>query len=157
MGEKKIPTSLTIDGSQTLINDLLSLIQESQLASHLDFDDPSLINEDYEAWTGWTKEEFDHMFEQISMHFHSSLNRTSRNAFAIFWIKVKTNLSFRQIGSLFNFPGDMESRRRRAADTFDSVTELLLTYFVPNHLGIGHITRDEAKDHNTSYTKVFII
>ncbi|CAF1202563.1 unnamed protein product [Adineta ricciae] len=29
----------------------------------------------------------------------------------------------------------------------------MLTYFVPNHLGIGHITRDEAKDHNTAYTK----
>ena len=36
----------------------------------------------------------------ITSFFHSSSNRISRNAFAIFWIKKK-NLSFLQIGSLF--------------------------------------------------------
>lgn len=91
------------------------------------------------------------------MYLHSSYNRTSRNAFAILWIKVKTNLSFRQIGSLFNLYGDKESKRRRTAEPFDSVAQLMLTHFVPNHLGTGHITRDEAKYHNTTYTKVRII
>ena len=64
--------SLTTDDSQTLINDLFALIQESQSAARLDFDDPLLTNEDYEAWTGWTKEQFDDMFEQISIHLRSS-------------------------------------------------------------------------------------
>ncbi|CAF1547319.1 unnamed protein product [Adineta ricciae] len=120
---------------------LLILIQESQLASYLDFDNRFLTDEDYEAWRGWTIEQFDQMFDQISMYLHSSYNRTSRNAFAIFWIKVKTNLSFRQIDSLFNFDGDMESRQRRTAEAFDSVAQLMLTHFVPNHLSIGHITQ----------------
>ncbi|CAF2141157.1 unnamed protein product [Rotaria magnacalcarata] len=85
----------------------------------------------------------------------SSSNRTSRNALAIFWIKIKTNLSFRQIGSLFNISGNSDTRRLRVADAFDSVRELFIKYFVSKHLGIGHITIDDAKIHNTAYSKEF--
>lgn len=154
---KVIPVSLTTDDSRAFINDLLSLIQELQSVARLDFDDPHLIDEDYKAWTGWSKEQFDAMFDRISIHLRSSFNRSSKNAFGIFWIKVKTGLSFRQIGSLFNLPGDLESRRKRVADSFDSVSRIMTEYFVPNHLGTGHISRDAAKEHNTAYTRVNII
>ena len=149
-----IPTSLSSAEARELFNDLFSLIYTLRSSSHLDFDNPSLTNEDYQAWTGWTKEQFNLMFQYISSHLRSSVNRTTRNAFAIFWIKLKTNLSFRQIGSLFNMPGDSESRRKRATDAFDSVRELLISHFVSKHLGVGHITVDDAKTHNTAYTKV---
>ena len=89
-----------------------------------------------------------------SMYLRSSSNRTSRNAFAIFWIKLKTTLSFHQIGSLFSISRDSESRRQRAADAFDSVRELLIRYFAPKYLGVGHISIDDSKQHNTAYTKV---
>ena len=49
-----------------------------------------MTDEEYEAWTGWNKNQFDYMYEQISSFLRSSSNRTSRNAFAIFWIKMKT-------------------------------------------------------------------
>ncbi|CAF1551245.1 unnamed protein product [Rotaria magnacalcarata] len=151
-----IPTSLSSTEASELFNDLFSLIDELRSSSHLDFDSISLTDEDYQAWTGWTKEQFNLMFQYISSHLRSSSNRTSRNAFAIFWIKLKTNLSFRQIGSLFNMIGDSELRRKRASDTLDSVRELLILHFVSAHLGIGYITIDEAKIHNAAYTKVCI-
>ncbi|CAM4988188.1 unnamed protein product [Rotaria socialis] len=151
-----IPTSLSSTEASELFSDLFSLIDELRSSSHLDFDSILLTDEDYQAWTGWTKEQFNLMFQYISSHLRSSSNRTSRNAFASFWIKLKTNLSFRQIGSLFNMIGDSELRRKRASDTFDSVRELLMLHFVSAHLGIGHITIDEAKIHNTAYTKVCI-
>ena len=97
------------------------------------------------------------MFDHISNHLRSSFNRTARNAFAIFWIKLKTNLSFHQIGSLFHMAGDVQTRRKRASDSFESVRKLMAEYFVPKHLGVSHLTRDEAKSHNTAYTKVRII
>ncbi|CAF0777785.1 unnamed protein product [Didymodactylos carnosus] len=147
-----IPTSLSPTEVRELFNDLFSLIDALRSSSHLDFDNPSLTNEDYQAWTGWTKEQFNLMFQYISNHLCSSSNRTTRNAFAIFWIKLKTNLSFRQIGSLFNMPGDSETRRKRASDAFDSIRELLILHFVSEHLGIGHTTVDDAKTHNTAYT-----
>ena len=34
---------------------------------------------------------------------------------------------------------------------------LLVERFVPKHLGINHITKDEAKSHNTEYTKVRLL
>ena len=104
-----------------------------------------MTDEEYEAWTGWNKNQFDYMYEQISSFLRSSSNRTSRNAFAVFWIKMKTNLSFRQIGSLFKTGNDSESRRKRAADAFDSIRTLLVELFVPKNLGITHITKEEAK------------
>ena len=112
-------------------NDLLALSEEFASPSYLDFDDLSMTDEEYEAWTGWNKNQFDYMYEQISSFLRPSSNRTSRNAFAVFWIKMKTNLSFRQIGSLFKIGSDSESRRKRAADAFDSVRTLLVELFVP--------------------------
>ena len=94
------------------------------------------------------------MFKYISKYLRSSSNRTFRKAFAIFWIKLKTTLTFHQIGSLFSMSGDLESRRKRAADAFDSVRELLIRYFAPKYLGVGHISIDDAKQNNTAYTKV---
>ena len=67
---------------------------------------------------------------------------------------MKTNLSFRQIGSLFKIDNLSESRRKRTADAFESVRTLLVELFVPKNLGITHITKEEAKAYNTSYTKV---
>ena len=70
------------------------------------------------------------------------------------WIKLKTNLSIRQIGSLFNINGDSEKRPLCAAKAFDSVRNLLIKYFVPNHLGIGHMQIEDTKTHNTAYSKI---
>ena len=114
--EKLLPHEL-----KELCNDLLSLSDEWKSSSRLDFEDLSMTDDDYESWTGWTTQQFNNMYEHVSSFLRSSSNRTSRNAFAIFWIKLKTNLSFRQIGSLFNTVYDSELRRKRAADAFDSV------------------------------------
>ena len=149
-----VPTSLSSAQARNVFNDLFCLIDTLRSAAHLNFDDSSLTDDDYRAWTGWTREQFDIMFKYISKYLRSSSNRTSRNGFAIFWIKLKTSLSFYQIGSLFSIIGDSESRRKRAADAFDSVRELLIRYFVPKYLGVGHISIDDAKQHNTAYTKV---
>ena len=100
------------------------------------------------------KHNFDLIFDEVSRFLRSSENRTSRNAMAMFWIKLKTNLSFRQIGSLFNINGDSEKRRLCAAKAFDSVRNLLIKYFVPNHLGIKHMQIEDTKAHNTAYSKV---
>ncbi|CAF1384160.1 unnamed protein product [Didymodactylos carnosus] len=138
-----------------LVTHLLSLLHEAATSPRLDFLDPSLNAEDYLIWTGWTKDQFDNMYNIISPHLRSSSNRHIRNALAVFWIKLKTNLSFRQIGSMFNIPGNGEDRRRRAADAFDSVRQCLVENFVPRHLGVQHLTREDAKKQNTSFSKEF--
>ena len=150
----QIPTSLSSEDVRDLLNDLFSLFNELRFSPCLDFDDLFLTNEVYEAWTGWSKAQFDLIFDEVSLFLHSSENRTSRNAMTMFWIKLKTNLSFRQIGSLFNINGDSEKRRLCAAKAFDSVRNLLIKYFVSNYLGIGHMQIEDTKAHNTAYSKV---
>ncbi|CAF1388129.1 unnamed protein product, partial [Rotaria sordida] len=130
-------TEVNIDNRQTpisklepsvllqLINDLLGLLQEASSTTRLDFMDPCLTDEDYLAWTGWNKQQFEDMFTLISPDIRTSFNRDAKNTLAMFWIKLKTNLSFRQIGSLFNIPGDGEHRRKVAARSFDSVRQVL--------------------------------
>ena len=113
-GYVKTSASLTIEESRILINDLLILIEEAQSSARLDFDDPLLTDEDYQSWTRWNKQQFDKMFDHMSNHLRSSFNRTARNAFAFFWIKLKTNLSSYRIGSLFHMIGDAQTRRKRA-------------------------------------------
>ena len=152
---QRLATSLSSSDMVTLVSDLISLLQEAVTSPRLDFLNPSLTDEDYLAWTGWTKDQFDDMYAVISPHLRSSSNRHIRNALGIFWIKLKTNLSFRQIGSIFNVPGDGEDRRKRAADAFDSVRLCLLEHFVERHLGVEHLCRDDAKKHNTSFSKEF--
>ncbi|CAF4231965.1 unnamed protein product, partial [Rotaria magnacalcarata] len=95
------------------------------------------------------------MFMLILSHIRSSCNREARNALAMFWIKLKTNLSFRQIGSLFNISGDYENRRKVVSRSFDSIRQVLVDKLLPKHLGIGHLSRSEAIDHNTSFSNEF--
>ena len=68
---------------------------------------------------------------------------------------MKTSLSFQQIGSLFNVPSDRENRCKRAADAFDSIRLCLVEHFVSRHLGVGHLSRDEAIKQNTSFSTEF--
>ena len=67
-----------------LCNDLLALSEEFTSPSYLDFDALSMTGEEYEAWTGWNKNQFDYRYQRISSFLRSSSNRTSRNAFGIF-------------------------------------------------------------------------
>ena len=151
---QRLPTSLSVEETQELLSDLLGLLQEAISSPRLDFLDPFLSDEDYKAWTGWSKVQYDQMFDIISPSLRSSINRHARNTFALFWIKFKTNLSFGQIASLLNIPGNSETKRKRAADAFESVMEKMVEHLVPKYLGIEHLSREEAKKHNTSFVKV---
>ena len=98
-----LPTEKLVD----LVGNLLTLIEEAIRSPRLDSCDSSLSSEDFEAWTGWKKDQFECMLEEVTPYLRSSTNRNPIDSLAIFWIKLKTNLSFRQIGSLFNFSGNI--------------------------------------------------
>ncbi|CAF5064481.1 unnamed protein product [Rotaria magnacalcarata] len=86
---------------------------------------------------------------------HSSKHRTPFEAMCQFWIKLKTNLSFRQIGTWFKVSTSEESIRRRIEDTFHAITIYLNDVLVSSNLGLNHLTRTEALSHHTTYTKAF--
>ena len=152
---QKLKTTLQPQELISVLDDLLRLLEEAIKSPRFDFHDSVLTDDDYPLWTSWNIAEFDTMFKTVSPFLRSSRNREARNALAIFWAKAKTNLSFSQTRTLFNYPGDSEARRKRVADTFDPIRILLVHNLVPLNLGVCHLTRNQALMHNTVFSKEF--
>ena len=82
-----------------------------------------------------------------------SSNRDNTTALAMFWVKLKTGLSFGQICSLFKLhPVEL---KQRVSDAIHTVSEQLAKFFVPEHLGVESLTRETAMAHATIYAKTF--
>jgi len=149
----KEKAELTSDKASNLIHELLNLLRNR--TPQLDFENPnSLSNEDYLLWTGWDKVQFSFFLSYLN-GVDNSKNRTKREALAIYWIKLKTNLSHSHIASLFGFEDPNTYGRKIVASAFDSVLNSLNTYFAPFHIGVDHITNEEMLKHNTIYSKTF--
>ncbi|KAK3109143.1 hypothetical protein FSP39_023866 [Pinctada imbricata] len=137
--------------SDLLLKELLSFLRSEHDSPRLNFDDPLLSDNDFLVWTGWTKEQFEHMLRHVTLR--DSTNRSSVNALAIFWIKLRTNLSYREIAVLFNISSDYNGLMS-ISRTLHSVAAQLNTNFVPSYLGIKHISREEAISHMTVFSNV---
>ena len=87
------------------------------------------------------------------VEMRDSSNRDKTTALAMFWLKLKTGLSFGQICSLFNL--HPVQQKQRVADAIHTVSEQLVKFFVPEHLGVESLTRETAMAHATIYAKTF--
>lgn len=137
--------------SAEIINDLLKVSHSLSQAMPnpkptLDYE--MLSDEDLKAWTGWSRSEF------ISIHDNCSSKLTncdsSYNAMLLFWTKLKTNISWPQLGALL---GGMP--KYQVSRTFHMVLSALNETIVPSHLGTHHLSREDAMSHNTAFTKAF--
>ena len=145
--------SLQSSEASSLLSDLLSALEWEQGRPYLDFGESSCLSDgEYLAWTGWTRDQFDHMFSFVSNK--ASALRDAREALAMFWLKMKTDLSFVQIATLFGLKPD-EQGRKVVSRAIQSVTSSLEEHFVPLHLGVGHISRNAAVSHMTTYSNMF--
>ena len=145
--------SLLSSEATSLLSDLLSALAHEQGRPYLDFGESSFLSdEEYLAWTGWTKNQFDRMFSFVFSK--SSVLRDAREALAMFWIKMKTNLSLTQIATLFGLKPD-EQGRKVVSRALQSVSGSLEEHFVPRHLGVGHISRSDAMTHMTTFSNLF--
>ena len=64
---QQLKVALLTEEPVDLIDNLLNLIEEAIRSPRLDFCDPLLSNEDYEAWTGWEKDRFQCMLEEVTV------------------------------------------------------------------------------------------
>ena len=145
-------TQLTSKSSSSLISSLLDVLKTERASPYLDFSDPSLTDDDFKVWTGWTKSQLTAMHQVLKQR--GSCKRSSIDTIAMFWIKLKTNLSFNQIASLFNLGTDAAGRMV-VSRAFHSVAEQLNANFVPFHLGVEHISRQDAMEHMTTFSNMF--
>ena len=106
-------------------------------------------------WTSWRREELSKMHESIKEVTRESKNRSSELAVIMFSIKLRTNLTYEQIGMRMNYKFSQEDKRKRVSEACSSVEDALLTHFVPRFFGANHLTRAQALAHQTVYSKTF--
>ncbi|CAF4626320.1 unnamed protein product, partial [Didymodactylos carnosus] len=114
-----------------------------------------MSEEELHMWTGWGREELGIMTNSVAKSFRQSPNRSSELAVIIFWLKLRTNLSYDQIGTLMNYKTPLTDQRKRVSEACAAVQQALIRNFVPKYLGVQHLSRSEALKHQTPYTKTF--
>lgn len=149
------PAHLSSHQVQRLISDLMLELSRAKHTPLLAEDDPGFSDDDYRAWTGWNLNQIKSMTSLIASRMNKSKHRSPFEAVCLFWMKLKTNLSFRQIGTLFKVDTEEESIRRRVEDTFHAVLGYLNEAVASNNIGLTHLTRAEALKHHTDYSRAF--
>ena len=91
----------------------------------------------------------------IALRMRSSKYRLPFETVCLFWMKLKTNLSFRQIGTLYKIDIQEASIRRRLEETFHAVLDILNEIFVPKYLRLTHLSRLEVLNHHTTCSRAF--
>ena len=149
--EKDPQLVLTSDQATEIIEGFLAVARKKENSFSLDINDPYFSDADCLVWTGWTKAQFQTMLACLENTSDSS-QRDKSTALLIFWVKLKTGLSFLQIASLLNKNND--AGKKMVSRAFRTVAADLDKHFAPSFLGCGHITREKSADHMTAYSSV---
>ncbi|CAH2105465.1 unnamed protein product [Euphydryas editha] len=94
----------------------------------------------FQYWIGRTKESFNLLLDEVPQI--RNLHRGSLGLL-VFLLKLRTGDSDERIAMLVNVP------RRTLEVLMDKVREILFQDFVPNNLGINHMSRDELINNHT--------
>lgn len=136
--------------SRTDIVDLVTNVRQMMLSvgSHLNFDIPTLLNEeDCMTLTGIRKTQFDNLATYLSPLRNTAV-RSVITCLAVFLVKLRTGLSKNIISVLFSLKTPQIQR------LVASVRDLLVSEFVPAHLGLSRINYDHfALNHTTTMTR----
>ena len=90
----------------------------------------------------------------IALRMRSSKYFLPFEAVCLFWMKLKTNLSFRK-STLYKIDTQEVSIRRRVEDTLHAVLDTLNEILVPKSLRLTHLSRLEVLNHHTAYSWAF--
>lgn len=137
------------DRAADIINDLLEAshtFSQSTSGPKLLFN--SLNDDEIRSWTGWSIEEFKQIHDICVDKLQGSSSSTY-DILLLFWAKLRTNISWPQLSSLCGLSKTCVSRY------FHRALSALNKTIVPNHLGVNHLSRQEAISHNTVFTSTF--
>eukprot|EP00732_Lithocolla_globosa_P003920 Lithocolla_globosa_v1_NODE_3354_length_1692_cov_4.690898.p1 type:complete len:479 gc:universal NODE_3354_length_1692_cov_4.690898:188-1624(+) len=151
---QKKQTELTNEENNVFLELILSVLRSSFKMKMLDVN--KMSNSLCKTWTGWNKKQLEKMLPHLSaLKMHNSCNRSRFEALVMFWVKLKTNLPFQNIASMFGIADHENAGRLAVSRCFKLVADLLNKNFVPEFLGVGNMTSQKAKQHNTPFTKTF--
>jgi hypothetical protein len=140
-------SSFIMEGSNitTWIRTLVNAL--NQETNFIDFSiKTSFKSEDFELLLGVSKSEFLLLFEICRPHLHKSKNRCPENALALLLMKLRMDVSQKVLAFLFGIKS-----QESVSHTISHVAEILNTHYVPYHLGFQHLSREEAKAHDSNF------
>lgn len=133
--------------SRTSITELIKSLRTSAQQNEnrrIDFETSSnLTNNDHLNLTGICKDAFDEICASALKDLRNTPARTTRTSLGIFLFKLKSGLSNKILSTIFNI--SKSSLRRAIA----SVRKSLVASFVPQNLGLQHISREEVIEKHT--------
>ena len=148
--KEEVEIGLTVDQASAVIEGFLKVAREREQGFALDFNNPAFTDQDCLVWTGWTKSQFQSMLDCLQTT-QDSCQRDKSTALLIFWVKLKTGLSFQQIASLLN--KNTDSGLKMVSRAFRTVTSDLDSHFAPTFISCNHISRAKAfSEHMTAYS-----
>lgn len=117
-------------------------------ANVLSFDDlKRYSDESFYLLVGTTKEQFEYLHQHVCCEINNTKTRSSRNALAIFLMKLRLNLSQAVLSVLFNIKNQCTISR-----IIKTVMKSLKKNFVPKYHGYNHISREDIlQKHSSDY------
>lgn len=120
------------------ISKMLKSLSKSSRSNLIDVETGKMSDADYKLLFGVNKINFEDIFSTIKGHLNNTAKRSARNALAIFLAKLRLGVSQKILAYLFGIKS-----QRKVSAIISRVTSLLMTHFVPMHLGFN------GKDRNT--------
>ncbi|XP_033213876.1 uncharacterized protein LOC117170935 [Belonocnema kinseyi] len=137
--ESRVPkVSDTTTMTSTEVCGLLNDPRHFSSRRSLNFDAPGALSDtDYIRLTSITSFNFENLHDYISGSVKNTANRSSRTCLAILLMKLRTGLSHSILATLFLIT------RRSVGRAITSARKALMNKFVPFHLGLHHISRED--------------
>lgn len=131
--------------SRSEITELLNDLRAYGERGLLDFETPGALSDiDYRRLTGISADDFDDLFGYAKAYIRSTRARGSRTCLAILLMKLRTGLSHAVLSTLFGIS------RRTIGKAIDSARSALMKDFVPGHLGLEHMSREDFINMHTT-------
>ena len=137
-----LPTTETAFVNRSMVINLLNKMREiitTQQKAKFDFESMLfLYDSDCINITGLNKSNFNELSNCIKPYIRNTPARSYKMALGLFLLKLKSGISNKLLSTLFSI--SRSSVKRAVA----SVRKTLMNYFVPFHLGLNHITRQDV-------------
>ena len=108
----------------------------------------TIKNDECLRYTGLNKDQFNELFCGLKT-LNDSQGRTKSQALATYLFWLKTGLDQATIASLFSI-----NNQQTVSEYCSQVRKSLLKDFVPNHLGVSHLTREQWTQQTTITAKI---
>lgn len=125
----------------THIENMLDLLSTAPTGCVLNFEDMQNTSDTAcNYWTGLTVANFLSLYNSIPQM--ETICHKSKTALGMYLLKLRTGESFARISSLFLIS------KGTVANYITKARNCLVNFYVPLHLGIGHLTREQHSTHN---------